>query len=81
MNRVAPLVFEFVLLLLTGAKCVAGARRAGWLRAPLLALLFRDGLWAFLLVFGASILCPLPFTLRSADGSVQCVLYLTALWA
>lgn len=53
-NSVAPVAYELLLLAFTGWKCVIGARRAGWSRAPLLALLLRDGLWAFLLVFRAS---------------------------
>lgn len=65
MGRLAPIVYEFVLLLLTSAKCVVGARRAGWARAPLLALLFRDGLWAFLLVFRPSFHIPLLYTKRA----------------
>jgi hypothetical protein len=42
-------MYDAMLLVLTVRGCTRGLGR----RAPLLALLFRDGLWAFLAVFGA----------------------------
>jgi hypothetical protein len=48
-HRLAPIIYDALLLVLTVRGCTRGLGR----RAPLLALLFRDGLWAFLAVFGA----------------------------
>ncbi|KAF8882719.1 hypothetical protein BD779DRAFT_1542311 [Infundibulicybe gibba] len=46
----APIVFQFILFILTAYKFIAAAR-AGWGRVPLLFLLMRDGTWAFFLLF------------------------------
>jgi hypothetical protein len=46
--RVTPVVFEAFLLALTLHKCVQSLRRH---RTPIIALLVRDGTWAFLAIF------------------------------
>jgi hypothetical protein len=56
-RRLAPIVYDALLLVLTVRRCTRGLRH----RAPLLELLFRDGLWAFLVIFGAPLrLCGRP---------------------
>jgi hypothetical protein len=50
--RVAPVMYDALLLVLTLRACIRASPH-GWRRTPLLALLFRDGIWAFFTVFGA----------------------------
>jgi hypothetical protein len=50
--RVAPVMYDALLLVLTLRACIRASPQ-GWRRTPLLALLFRDGIWAFFTVFGA----------------------------
>ena len=57
---VAPILYELALLVLTLARLASHARAIGWHRAPLLRLLMRDGLWAFLLAFGSRASSPWP---------------------
>lgn len=47
-----PFLFESLLLVLTLVKLVKTVRALGWGRAPLLSLIARDGLWAYLAVMG-----------------------------
>jgi hypothetical protein len=46
---IAPILFEFILLVLTLRKCVISAR---WKKQPMYTMLGRDGIWAFAAVFG-----------------------------
>ena len=55
-RRLAFILFETLLFGLTLFKFVQ-AVRTGWGHTPVMALLARDGTWAFALIFGASRIC------------------------
>jgi hypothetical protein len=72
-NSVAPILYEFLLLVLTGIKCVRSARNARS-RTPLLSLILRDGTWAFFAVFGTSSARSLTSYMRSTVSTVCFIL-------
>jgi hypothetical protein len=66
-HSVPPLLYDALLLVLTIRACVHAAPRT-WRRTPLLALLYSDGVAAFLAVCG--VLCLLEIATARAD---QCL--------